>query len=166
MIVVCPNRFSLVSYSQRDLAMVLKDDGEIRYHWISSVWKFQKMPGICCHRIESRGKIVLIRALRSSYRIKVISHQQLVLQGHACLNVAVVGPFGKFDKTFSFLWCLPIIASFYHFFFWHLSKWDTVIVVQEFSCYRWTAQGSRFKVCVCVCVCVYVCMYVCMYICM
>ena len=27
--------------------------------------------------------------------IKVISHQQLVLQGHACLNVAVVGPFSE-----------------------------------------------------------------------
>ena len=44
-----------------------RQNGEIWYHWISSVWKFQKMPGICYHTIESNGKIILIRALWSSY---------------------------------------------------------------------------------------------------
>ena len=54
------------------------------------------------------------------------------------------------------------------FFFWYLSKWDTLIIIQEISCCRWTAQGvcvcmcaserahmcSHMCACVCVCVCV------------
>ena len=52
---------------------------------VSSDLKCMEIPGICCHRIESSGKIILIRALHESCSIEIVSHQQLVMQGHACM---------------------------------------------------------------------------------